>query len=592
MVNTQLNLNSAYHPQTDGQTKVVNRSLRNLLRCLVGDHVKAWDQNLCQAEFAHNYVVNRSTRFSPFQVVYSAQQRRPLDLMFLPISGCVPKKLDFEAGDFVWAVLTKDHFPVGEYNKLLAKKISPLEIVEKINSNAYRLKLPSHIHCFDVFNVKHLLPYYGDSSDDDLVVNSRAKFVYPRGNDAGPSIEERAILFLEAQDCLVSRAEVFVHVHPKRNRPLTEACEQEFEHHVMARMDERLDQFVDQLANQMNDMMNLRRRRDCNSRGSEGEELENPFFDGDEVFEFKDVTENKRVSLIAPKLRGRASTWWQQLKLIRGRVGKLRVTKSDDQLVSRYIGGLRVHIMDSVNMFDPVTLSEKQNRWVGSSSSPSIIGGSSGSGSVTSRFVPNQTKVGGGNIGPVSKGVGSSGLKCFNCGEPDHRQSQCKKARKRHISIDEECEDNGVANDDYEEPLVFDDHQYEEEIVSGDVGVNLMVRRSCLTPKAAGDDWLKHSIFQSTCTILGKITLMPNKPKELVNKPTGTSLTLLQFHDELEMGNVVFVLIRKEVAKDSKIPVAMIPLLEEFSNVFPDELLDGLPPLRDIQHNIDLDPGS
>ncbi|GKD01621.1 putative reverse transcriptase domain-containing protein, partial [Tanacetum coccineum] len=42
-------------------------SLGNLLRCLVGDHVKAWDQKLCQAEFAHNHAVNRSTGFSPFQ---------------------------------------------------------------------------------------------------------------------------------------------------------------------------------------------------------------------------------------------------------------------------------------------------------------------------------------------------------------------------------------------------------------------------------------------------------------------------------------------------------------------------------------------
>ena len=48
-------------------------------------------------------------------------------------------------GHYVWVVLTKDRFPVGEYNKLSAKKIGPVEIVEKINSNAYRLKLPSHI---------------------------------------------------------------------------------------------------------------------------------------------------------------------------------------------------------------------------------------------------------------------------------------------------------------------------------------------------------------------------------------------------------------------------------------------------------------
>ena len=42
-------------------------------------------------------------------------------------------------------ILTKDRFPVGEYNKLSVKKIGTVEIVEKINSNAYHLKLPSHI---------------------------------------------------------------------------------------------------------------------------------------------------------------------------------------------------------------------------------------------------------------------------------------------------------------------------------------------------------------------------------------------------------------------------------------------------------------
>ena len=66
MVNTQLNFSSAYHPQTYGKIEVVNRSLGNLLRCLAGEHVKSWDQKLCQAEFAHNHAVNRSTGLSPF----------------------------------------------------------------------------------------------------------------------------------------------------------------------------------------------------------------------------------------------------------------------------------------------------------------------------------------------------------------------------------------------------------------------------------------------------------------------------------------------------------------------------------------------
>ena len=41
LANTTLNFISAYHHQTDGQTKVVNHSLGNLLRSLVSDHLKS-----------------------------------------------------------------------------------------------------------------------------------------------------------------------------------------------------------------------------------------------------------------------------------------------------------------------------------------------------------------------------------------------------------------------------------------------------------------------------------------------------------------------------------------------------------------------
>jgi hypothetical protein len=60
---------SAFHPQTDGQTEVVNRSLANLLRCLVTDHHTTWDLLLPHADFAYNSYVNRSIRLSPFEIV-------------------------------------------------------------------------------------------------------------------------------------------------------------------------------------------------------------------------------------------------------------------------------------------------------------------------------------------------------------------------------------------------------------------------------------------------------------------------------------------------------------------------------------------
>nr|GEW21419.1 putative reverse transcriptase domain-containing protein [Tanacetum cinerariifolium] len=159
-------------------------------------------------------------------------------------------------------------------------------------------------------------------------------------------------------------------------------------------------------------------------------------------------------------------------------------------------------------------------------------------------------------------------------------------------------------NGDYKGPQVFDDDQYEEEIASGDVGVNLMVRRSCLTPIVVGDDWLRHNIFLSTCTILGKVCTIVVDPKSCDNliaeeavqklglktdnhpKPYKLQWLMKSGEDELEMGDEAFVLVGKEVAEGNEIPEAMIPLPEDFSN----ELPDRLPPLCDVQHHIDLEP--
>ncbi|KAH9652366.1 Endonuclease [Citrus sinensis] len=221
LTNTRLNFSSAYHPQTDGQTEVVNRSLGNHLRSLVGNNLKMWDQKLYQVEFTYNRAVKRSIGLSPFKVNYGYNPRAPIDLA--PVLDLVRKSgkaedfieqlqkihettqeslkqttegykimadkkrrpLELQVGDLVWAILTKDRFSIGEYNKFSARTIGPLEIIEKINPNAYRLKLPSHIRTADVFNVKHRIPYKGDH-DEDVIAdnpNSRVNSLHPGGND-------------------------------------------------------------------------------------------------------------------------------------------------------------------------------------------------------------------------------------------------------------------------------------------------------------------------------------------------------------------------------------------------------------------------
>ena len=72
---TNLMFSSTYHPQMDGQTEVVNRSLGDLLRSLVTEHHNSWDNVLPQAEFTYHDLVNKSMGKSPFDIVYGRQPR-------------------------------------------------------------------------------------------------------------------------------------------------------------------------------------------------------------------------------------------------------------------------------------------------------------------------------------------------------------------------------------------------------------------------------------------------------------------------------------------------------------------------------------
>lgn len=91
-LDTTLKFSSVYHPQTDGQTEVVNRTLGNMIRCLAGDKLKQWDLALPQAEFAFNNVVNRSTGKSPFSIVYTSMPKHSVDLINLPKFHSKPAK--------------------------------------------------------------------------------------------------------------------------------------------------------------------------------------------------------------------------------------------------------------------------------------------------------------------------------------------------------------------------------------------------------------------------------------------------------------------------------------------------------------------
>src|SRR4051812_30294515 len=81
---TQLQFITTAHPQIDGQTEVVNRSLGHLLRSFIGKSIRQWDLLLPQVEFAYNNSINRTTGCSPFEIVYGVMPTTPLDLVPIP----------------------------------------------------------------------------------------------------------------------------------------------------------------------------------------------------------------------------------------------------------------------------------------------------------------------------------------------------------------------------------------------------------------------------------------------------------------------------------------------------------------------------
>ena len=197
---TRLNMSTANHAQTDGQTERANRTIEDMLRAYVSPFQNDWDKFLVPVEFAYNDSVQASTGQSPFFLEYGYHPRSPLSTVVsadpatrdASASAFVSRmrqliesartalraaqerqakyadqhRRDFEfyVGDRV--LLSASHLrvrhAVNAVNKLAPLFYGPYEVVEVISRVAYRLKLPPHFRIHPVIHISHLKAFNTD----------------------------------------------------------------------------------------------------------------------------------------------------------------------------------------------------------------------------------------------------------------------------------------------------------------------------------------------------------------------------------------------------------------------------------------------
>lgn len=71
-------MSNIYHPQSNDQTKILNRYLEDYLYCLAANHSKLWFRYLLMVEWHYNTAYHSTIDMTLYEVVYG---RAPLSLL-------------------------------------------------------------------------------------------------------------------------------------------------------------------------------------------------------------------------------------------------------------------------------------------------------------------------------------------------------------------------------------------------------------------------------------------------------------------------------------------------------------------------------
>ncbi|MCO5602337.1 hypothetical protein L7F22_056467 [Adiantum nelumboides] len=207
-IGTELGFSTAYHPQTDGQTERVNQVIEDILRAYCSREPKRWIQFLPLVEYAYNASYHQSIGMTPFCALYGQERISPLNISDLTIRVEASKRMlddmenqtqairkDIQAAQdrqkryadsrrferrfkeggkvFLRIHTKRSNLSLGKYKKLSPRYCGPYEIIKCIGTQAYKLKLPTHLKIHDVFHVSLLKPYIlreGHLLDDGQII--------------------------------------------------------------------------------------------------------------------------------------------------------------------------------------------------------------------------------------------------------------------------------------------------------------------------------------------------------------------------------------------------------------------------------------
>ncbi|GKD96088.1 putative reverse transcriptase domain-containing protein [Tanacetum coccineum] len=75
---TRLDMSTAYHLQTDGQSERTIQTLEDMLRACILDFGESWDVHLPLVEFSYNNSYHASVRCAPFEALYGRKCHSPI----------------------------------------------------------------------------------------------------------------------------------------------------------------------------------------------------------------------------------------------------------------------------------------------------------------------------------------------------------------------------------------------------------------------------------------------------------------------------------------------------------------------------------